>query len=132
MSSKSFKQNGNDTIDRYPLSYEGKLKKILCVTEEVFKNLRAALVEFGLRPKNALPKTKLPFQQKPLQKRPLGCPRSANLKPEGNKCIGSFEPSDLFTNKSSSFWREQNLKAWFKEQRSYEDFRYIKAYAVEF
>jgi hypothetical protein len=122
---------GNDTIDRYPLSYEGKLKKVLCITEEVFKNLRAALAEFGLRPKKATHKAKLPFQQKPLQKRPLGCPRSDDLKPKGDKCIGSFEPSALFTNKSSSFWREQNLKAWFKEQGSYEDSRYIKAYAVE-
>ncbi|MFA5362652.1 MAG: hypothetical protein WC335_05325, partial [Candidatus Omnitrophota bacterium] len=33
---------GNDTIDRYPLSYEEKLTKILCIRREIFEKLKAA------------------------------------------------------------------------------------------
>jgi hypothetical protein len=117
---------GNDTIDRYPLSYERRLTKILCITKEVFKNLKAASAEFRFRPKKASFKPKPSLRQKPLEKERLAAPRNNDRRTVGDKCTGSFEPLDLFTNKSSSFWREQNLKDWFKEQESYEDARYLE------
>jgi len=42
MSTFSRNLSGNDTIDRYPLPYEGRLTKIICITKEVFEKLKAA------------------------------------------------------------------------------------------
>jgi hypothetical protein len=123
--------SGNDTIDRYPLPYEGKLTKILCVTKELFEKLKAALDEFGLWPKTASPKPKTPFLQKHLRKEPLAGPRNNDLKPDGNKCISCFEPSNILYTRNSSLWRLRNLRAWFKEQESYEDPRYLEAYQIK-
>jgi len=122
---------GNDTIDRYPLPPEGKLRKILCISKEIFEKLKAALGEFGLRQKSASPKPRPSFPQKPPQKEPLGRPRNDDLKPHKNKCIGSFEPSNILDTRNSDFWRLRNLNAWFKEQASYEDLRYLKFFPIK-
>ena len=122
---------GNDTIDHYPLPYEGRLIKLLCISKEVFKKLKAALDEFGFKPKPALPKPKQPFRQKPPKKELLKSSKSDDLKPGRDKCIGPFEPSNIFNTRNSSLWRLRNLRAWFKEQESYEDSRYLKAYSIE-
>ena len=122
---------GNDTIDRYPLPYEGKLTKLLCISKEVFKNLNAALDEFGLKPKPAPSKSKTSFRQKLPKKEPLRSSRSDDLKPDRNKCAGCFEPSNIFNIQSSRLWRLRNLSAWFKEQESYEDLRYLEYYAIK-
>ena len=119
---------GNDTIDRYPLPYEGKLIKLICISKEIFKNLKAALGEFGLRPKIVSHK---PKQQKPPRKEPVGNARNDDLKPSEDKYTGLFEPSNILNTQSSFLWRSRNLKAWFKEQESYEDQRYLKYYPVE-
>src|SRR3989338_4183778 len=122
---------GNDTIDHYPLPYEGRLTNLLCISKEVFKNLKAALDEFGIKPKPASSKPKAPFRQKPSIKEPLTAPGNDDLKTDRDKCIGSFEPSNILYTRHSSFWRLRNLNAWFKEQESYEDSRYLKAYKIE-
>jgi len=122
---------GNDTIHRYPLPHEGRLKKLLCITKEVFKKLKAALAEFGIRPKPASSKPKTSFRQKALKKEPLAAPRNNNHKPGRDRCIRSFEPSNILYTRASSFWRLRRLEAWFKEQASYEDLRYLKPYSVE-
>ncbi|MCX6641821.1 MAG: hypothetical protein NTV15_00330 [Candidatus Bathyarchaeota archaeon] len=131
MSTHIFGTSGNDTIDRYPLPYEGDLRKLLCISKEAFKKLKAALDEFGIRPKPASVKPKTSLRQKTLKKEPLGYSKSDNLKPDRDKCIGSFEPSNIFNTRNSSLWRLRNLRAWFKEQESYEDLRYIKSYSTE-
>jgi len=89
------------------------------------------LVEFGIGSKPASPKPKTPFRQKPPKKELLKSSKSDDLKPSRDKCIGSFEPSNIFNTRNSSFWRLRNLNAWFKEQESYEDSRYLKAYSIE-
>jgi len=122
---------GNDTIDRYPPAYEGRLTKLLCISKEIFKKLKAALAEFGLRPKPALPEPKTPFRQKLPKKEPLGGSRNNDLKPNRDKCISSFEPSNILNTRNSHLWRLRNLDNWFKEQESYEDPRYLKYYSVE-
>jgi len=122
---------GNDTIDPYPLAYEGKLRKILCISKEVFKNLRATLAELRLKPKIATSKPKTPFRQKPLKKEPVGNSRNGDHKASSDKCTGSFEPSNIFNTRYSDFWRFRNLNVWFREQESYEDSRYLKAYPIE-
>jgi hypothetical protein len=123
--------DGNDTIHRYPLPYEGRITKILCITKEVFENLKATLAEFGLKPKPAQLKPKTSSQQKTPKKQPLVASRDNDLKPDKDKCIISFEPSNIIYTRDSSFWRLRNLKAWFKEQGSYEDTRYLEYYPVK-
>jgi hypothetical protein len=130
LSRKSFINDGNDTIDRYPLPYEGKLTKLLCISKEVFKKLKAALAEFGLKPKPASPKPKTSFRQKPPKKEPLAGSKNDDLQPGRNR-YGSFEPSNILNTRHSSFWRLRNLEAWFKEQESYEDLRYLEAYQIK-
>ena len=122
--------NGNDTIHRYPLPYEGKLTRLLCVSKGVFEKLKAAWAEFGLKPKTARFRPKTSFREKRSKKAPLAGSKNNDHKPNRDKCTGSFEPLDIFTNKSSDFWRQQNLKTWFKEQESYEDSRYLEYYPV--
>ena len=117
-------------MHRYPLPCEGKLIKVLCIGREIFKKLKAALNEFDLGSKPASPKPKTPLRQKVSKKEPLESPRNGNLKPNNNY-TGSYEPSNILNTRFSSFWRAQNLKAWFKEQESYEDSRYLKFYSVE-
>jgi len=121
---------GNDTIDPYPLPYEGKLTKVLCISREIFKKLKAALDEFDLSPKLASPKPKTPSRQKTSKKEPLESPRNGDLKPNNNY-TSSYEPSNILNTRFSSLWRAQNLNAWFKEQESYEDVRYIKSYSTK-
>jgi hypothetical protein len=89
------------------------------------------LAEFGLKPKPVQLKLKTSSQQKASKKELLEDSKSNYLKPNEDKCTGSFEPSNIIYTRNSSFWRLRNLKAWFKEQESYEDPRYLKAYAVE-
>lgn len=131
MSRGWFYRIGNDTIDRYPLSHEGRLTKILCITKEVFKNLKAALAEFEFKLKSAQLKPKTSFRQKASKKELLRGTRNDDHKSDGDKCIGSFEPSNIFNTRFSHLWRLRRLTAWFKEQEAYEDLRYIKAYSIE-
>jgi len=125
------KEHGNDTIHRYPLPYEGKLTELLCISKAIFEKLKAALDKFGLRVKPASSKPKKPFQQKPHRKEPLGGHRNDDFKTAKDKSIGFFEPSNIFNIQNSRLWRLRNLNAWFKEQESYEDSRYLKYYSVE-
>jgi len=122
---------GNDTIDRYPLPPEGRLRKILCISKEVFEKLKAALDESGLGQKLALLKPKPSSPQRAPRKEPLRGPRIDSLKTGKDKCIGFFEPSNIFNVRNSSLWRLRNLNAWFKEQASYEDLRYIESRLIK-
>jgi len=130
MSNKKLRRYGNDTIDRYPPAFQGELTKILCITEEVFKNLKATLAEFWLKPKTATSKPKSPFRQKPLEKWALTGSGNDNHNPKRDKCISSFEPTNIFNTRNSVFWRLRNFRTWFKEQAAYEDSRYIEYYPL--
>ena len=87
--------------------------------------------EFGLGPKPASPKLKTSFRQRLPKKEPLESPKDDDIKTDRDKCLGSFEPSNIFNIQNSHLWRLRNLKAWFKEQESYEDLRYLRYYSIE-
>ncbi len=87
--------------------------------------------EFGLEQKSASLKPKTPFQQKFPKKDLIESSKSNDLKPDRDKYIGSYEPSNILNTQNSLFWRLRNLKAWFKEQESYEDLRYLKSYSIK-
>ena len=121
-------KNGNDTIDPYPLQYGEKLTKILCIDKKLFEKLKTTLDEFGFRRKPASPKPIVSSWQKVSKKEPLGGSRSNDFKPDKYKPIRSFEPSNIYNTYNSFYWRLRNLKAWFKEQESYEDLKYRNPY----
>ncbi len=98
---------------------------------EIFERLKATLDEFGFGQKFAHPKLKKPLAQKLGKKEPQRTPKNNDLKSNRDKCIGSFEPSNIFNTRNSFFWRLRNLKSWFREQESYEDLRYIESYSTE-
>jgi len=131
INSNNILRNGNGTIDRYPLPREGKLGKILCISKEVFEKLIAALGEFEVGLKLALPKPKPSFAQKPPKSKPLAAPRRGDRNSLKDKCTGSFEPSNILYTRASDFWRLRNLHAWFKEQDSYEDLRYLESHLIK-
>lgn len=89
------------------------------------------MAEFGLESKVASSKPKISFRQKFSQKERLGDYKNYDLEVDRDKCIGSFEPSNIFNTRNSSFWRLRNLGAWFKEQESYEDSRYLEYYQIK-
>ena len=122
---------GNDTIHRYPLPHKEGLRKILCISKELFEKLKAALDEFGLRPRPISSKPKTPFRQKLPKKELQENSKHDDLKPDRDKCSISFEPSSILNTRNSAFWRLRNLNTWFKEQESYEDPRYLKAYSIK-
>ena len=87
--------------------------------------------EFGIKSKPRSSKPKTPFRQKILKKASLRSPKNDDLIMNRDKWVSSFEPSNILDTRNSFFWRLRNLKAWFKEQESYEDSRYIKTYKIE-
>jgi hypothetical protein len=89
------------------------------------------LAEFRFRPKKASFKPKPSLRQKPLEKERLVAPRNNGRRTVGDKCTGSFEPSNIFNIQASSLWRLRRFEAWFKEQTAYDDPRYLRAYCVE-
>ena len=113
---------GNDTIDPYPLFYEGNLTKLLCISKEAFEKIKTALNEFGLSKKFVLPKPKISLKKTSFKKEH----ENNIVEVIDDKRIDYFELSNIFNTRNSHFWRLRNLKEWFKEQESYEDLRYIK------
>ena len=97
----------------------------------VFEKLKTALDEFGIKSKPRLSKPKTPFRPKILKKESLRSSKNDDLIMNRDKWVSSFEPSNILDTRNSLFWRLRNLKAWFKEQESYEDSRYIKSYSIK-
>ena len=116
MSRIPIRLSGNDTIDRYPLTYRRKLKKLLCISKEVFNKLKAALNEFGFRPKPASPKPKTPFRQKLSRKEPLRGAKNDDLKSDKDNYAGSFEPSNILDARNSLFWRLKQIRSFLALQ----------------
>jgi len=119
---------GNDTIDPYPLPSKEGLVKLLCISKELFEKLKIVLDEFGFRRKPASPKPIVSSWQKVSKKEPLRSSRSNDFKPDKDKPIRSFEPSNIYNTYNSFYWRLRNLKAWFQEQESYEDLKHRNPY----
>ena len=123
---------GNDTIDHYPLPYEGRLKKLLCISKEIFKELKGALKESGIRPgrktasrgkKASLPKFNANRQNKenPGAEHSLRGSTTNDRASRRDKYTPLYEPTNMVYTRDSSLWRWQHMAAWFKEQALYED-----------
>jgi len=105
---------------------------LLCISKEVFKELGAALREFGIRPSRkitscekstSLPKFDEYRQNKknPAKERTLRDPTVKDLASRRDRCTPAYEPTNIIHTRDSSLWRWQRMRAWFKEQELYED-----------
>jgi len=101
---------GNDTIDRYPPTYEGRLTKLLCISKEVFEKLCLSAQEFYARQatvNNApawVQKTELLPKAPAL---PLHSSKRANY-PE-------YAPTPIWQTRYSDFWQWQRVSEWHRE-----------------
>ena len=110
MSRESFINDGNDTIDRYPLSYRGRLTKLLCISKLVFEKLTLAAREFFVKPvcQKRLP---APVQEnKPSFKQPEAC-----LADNGNTGHSEYAPSQIWNTRNSRLWQWRRLSEWWRE-----------------
>jgi hypothetical protein len=98
---------GNDTIDRYPLPYEGKLRKILCIRKELFEKLCLETQEF-LATKTAPKKTKvIAAEPKPL----CDVPQENTLRHTGYV----YTPTKIWATRYSELWQWQRVSEWWRE-----------------
>ena len=110
MSSSILQILGNDTIDRYPLPYGGKLTKILCISKELFEKLASEAREFLVKenaPKN------IPVQAqriKPLCKAP-----AQSLRNIEKTVYPEYSPTRIWQTRYSEFWQWQRVSEWHRE-----------------
>ena len=110
LSSNNNQDVGNDTIHRYPLPYEGKLTKLLCISKERFEKLALATQEF-LTKRHVLKNTPAPIQRiKPLPKAPA--PSSRNIK---DTIYPEYTPTGIWQTRYSEFWQWQRVSEWYRE-----------------
>jgi hypothetical protein len=102
--------DGNDTIDPYPLPYEGKLTKLLCISKERFEKLALAAQEF-LTKKHVFKNTPSRTQRiKLLCKAPA--PSSRNIE---RTVYPEYTPTRIWQTRQSEFWQWQRVSEWHRE-----------------
>jgi hypothetical protein len=98
--------SGNDTIHRYPLSCEGKLTKLLCISKEVFEKLTLTAREFFI--KERIPKS-APARIKPCKMPVLATRR------KGKARYQEYTPTPIWYTRCSEYWQWQRVSEWWRE-----------------
>ena len=101
---------GNDTIDRYPLPYRGKLTKLLCISKELFEKLALAAQEFFAKESILKDTPALIRRSKPLLKAPVTSLR--NIEKAG---YSAYTPTPIWQTRYSEFWQWQRVSEWYRE-----------------
>ena len=110
MSNRSFNPRGNDTIDRYPLPYRGKLTKLLCISKELFEKLTLASQGFFTK-KHVLKNTPARAQRtKSLLKAP-----EPSLRDIEKAVYPEYSPTKIWQTRYSEFWQWQRVSEWWRE-----------------
>ena len=103
---------GNDTIDRYPLPYEGELTKLLCISKERFVKLTLAVHDSLLKqriPRKAY--TRVP-RTEPLHQKP-----ALPLRSKKETMPSEYMPTPIWHTRESEFWQWQRVSEWWREYR---------------
>jgi len=104
---KIFTLVGNDTIHRYPLSYRGKLIKLLCISKELFEKLALAAQEFFVK-ENVLKTAPARAQKtKSLRKTPITSLRNIRH--------SEYAPTSIWHTRYDEFWQWQRVSEWWRE-----------------
>ena len=101
---------GNDTIDRYPLPYRGKLTKLLCIGKEIFEKLRLTTRGFYVR--------QAVFKNTPAQlHKTKALPKTPALPSSDTKkaIYPEYAPTKIWPTRHSEFWRWQRVSEWHRE-----------------
>ena len=110
---------GNDTIDRYPLFYERKLTKLLCISKELFEKLALATQEFFVK-ENILKNIPAQDQKaKSLRKAPI-----PSLPDSEKTRYSIYTPTPIWQTRYSEFWQWQRVSEWYREYGQ-DDYRQI-------
>jgi len=102
--------NGNDTIDRYPPAYEGKLTKLLCISKERFKKLTLATQEIFTK--------KHVFKNIPAQvhkTKSLLKTLEPSLRGIKKSRYSAYTPTTIWQTRYSEFWQWQRVSEWHRE-----------------
>ncbi len=108
LSSGDLKGFGNDTIDPYPL-IPAEAAKILCITDETFKNIQQAYQSFCRGLKGRSPKK--PLNLGPIKKSFLE-QKQPNPK---KKYFSTYEPSPAIYVNNCDYRRWCRVKEWFNQ-----------------
>jgi hypothetical protein len=101
---------GNDTIDPYPLSCQGKLTKLLCISKERFEKLCLAARELLVNDKLI---RSIPAQT---QKVKLLCETPVLTLHSSQKTKHSaYIPTPIWQTHYSEFWQWQRVSEWHRE-----------------
>lgn len=103
---------GNDTIDRYPLPYEGELTKLLCISKERFGKLTLAI-------RDSLIKELIPRKSyaRVLRKEPLHKAPALPLRSKKETMPSRYIPTPIWHTRESEFWQWQRVSEWWREYR---------------
>jgi hypothetical protein len=104
---------GNDTIDRYPLPYEGKLTKLLCISKERFGKLTLAIRDSLI--KGHIPRKVL---ARILKTEPLHQTPALFLHCEEETMPSEYIPSQIWHTRDSELWQWQRVSEWWREYKS--------------
>jgi hypothetical protein len=103
---------GNDTIDRYPLPYEGELTKLLCISKERFSRLTLAIREFLI--KELIPRKAYALVSR---KEPLHQTPALPLLSKKETIPSEYMPTPIWHTRESELWQWQRLSEWWREYR---------------
>lgn len=111
MSKNFWSELGNDTIHRYPLLHRGRLKKLFCISREIFKKLCLAAQEHLVK---ELPLKKILAQAPRIKSLPK-TPASALYGREENKHSWYYSPTKMWVTRYSELWQWQRVSEWDRE-----------------
>jgi len=107
---KKFSGYGNDTIHRYPLPYEGKLTKLLCLSKERFEKLSLTAQEFSTKEKI--------FKNTPAQTqkiKPLCKASKLTLRGSEETKYSAYIPTPIWQTRYSELWQWQRVSEWYRK-----------------
>ena len=101
---------GNDTIDRYPLPYRGKLTKLLCISKERFEKLALVTQEF-LTKKHVFKNTPTRAQRTKSLPKAL----APSLRDNEKARYSVYAPTSIWQTRYSELWQWQRVSEWHRE-----------------
>ena len=104
---------GNSNIHHYPLGKKLRLEKLLCISQEIYKDLKRQVSLLVLRSKKKRPKGTRQLEHlwerfTPKEKCPSGLPFA---RPN----LSCYMPTDIWQTRESSYWQWRRVDEWFRQ-----------------
>ena len=98
---------GNGKIDRYPLSEELRLRKLLCISKDHFKELKRAVDQFKAKKSRVKKHTTI-----------IEIPEENQL---NKRTPFSYDPTNIWYTHQTSSRQQRHFKEWFNQFDEYDD-----------